>query len=135
MTDLSPVAASVAWSGPKDTGIAGGTVVRGNPLYRDTTTNKLSAGDADVVTTAEFAGFALNDAAANQPVEFGYGEGILTIGGTGVTVGQVYVISTTAGGIAPYSDLASGDFVTYLGVGATSSTIKCHPHSSQVAKA
>jgi hypothetical protein len=136
MTDLSPVAASVSWSGKKDTGTAGGTVVRGNPLYRDVADgSQLKAADADAAASAVFAGFALNDAGDNQPVEYGYGDGTLTIGGTGVTIGQVYVISTTAGGIAPYSDLASGDFPTYLGVGASTSTIACQPHSPGVAKA
>lgn len=106
------------------------------PLYEDTSDNgDLKGADADVLATAVFKGFALNDAADGQPQEFGYGEGTLTVGGTGVTVGQVYVVSTTTGGIAPYSDLGSGDYVTYLGVGATSSTIACDPHTSSVAKA
>lgn len=136
MTDVAITVASVVWTGKKDTGRAGGTVTRAMPLYKDTTDNDdLKAADADVAATAVFAGFALNDAADGQPVEYGYGDGTLTVGGTGVTVGQAYVVSTTTGGIAPYSDLGSGDFVTYLGVGKTSSSIECQPHTSGVAKA
>lgn len=136
MADVSVTAASVVWTGKKDTGLAGATIARGNPLYKDSSDGgRLKPADADAQASSVFAGFALNDAGDEQPVEYGYGDGTLTVGGTGVTVGQVYVVSTGAGGIAPYSDLGAGDFVTYLGVGASTSTIKCDPHSSEVAKA
>ena len=135
MTDLTvPTSgSSVRWSGKKDTGIAGDTITPGMPLYKDTTDNNdLKPADADVLASSIFAGFALNSAVHGQPVEFGYGEGTLTVGGTGVSVGATYVVSTGAGGIAPEADLSTGDFMTFLGFGATTSTIKCAPYSSQV---
>lgn len=136
MTDLTITDASVLWTGKKETGRAGGTITPGMPLYMDTADgNDLKAADADAAASAVFAGFALNAASDGQPLEYGYGEGTLTIGGTGVSVGAVYVISTGAGAIAPEADLGSGDFVTYLGVGATTSTIKCAPHVTGVAHA
>lgn len=136
MTDLTITDASVLWTGKKDTGRAGGSVTPGMPLYRDTTDNNdLKPADASASASAEFAGYALNQAEDGQPVEFGYGEGELTIGGTGVSVGQTYVISANAGGIAPESDLGSGEFFTYLGVGSTTSKIKSAPHSTGVAHA
>lgn len=136
MTDLTITDASVLWTGKKDTGRAGGTITPGMPVYKDTTDNNdLKAADASASASAEFAGFALNSAADGQPLEYGYGEGTLTVGGTGVSVGATYVVSATAGGIAPEGDIGSGEFMTYLGVGASTSTIKCAPHSTGVAHA
>lgn len=136
MADVTVTAASVLWTGSKDTGLAGATITRGQPLYMDATDgNRLKPADADVAATSAIVGIALNDAADEQPVEYGYGDGTLTVGGAGVVVGQIYVVSTTAGGIAPYSDLLSGDFVAFIGVGATTSTIKCKLFDSQIAKA
>lgn len=125
--------ADVRWDGPKDVGRAGASVTPAMPLYEDTTdNNELKPADADALASSIVKGIALHAAADGQPVVYGYGEGTLTIGGTGVTPGEVYVVSTTAGGIAPIDDLASADFVTYLGVGATESTIKCKIHNTQV---
>lgn len=134
MADVAVTAASVAWTGKQDVGIAGATVTRGQALYRDATTNKLLPADADIQAMAVFAGFALTDAANNQPVVYGYGEGDLTVGGTGVTVGTIYVVSVNAGGIAPQADLLAGDFVTYLGVGLTTSSIRCAPHTTNISR-
>jgi hypothetical protein len=47
--------------------------------------------------------------------------GDITIGGT-VAVGKPYVLGT-AGGIIPVDDIAGGEFVTYVGVGKTSSVL------------
>lgn len=135
MTDLTipSSGASVRWSGKRDTGRAGASITPPMPLYADASDNNdLKPADADMLATSIFVGFALNAAEDGQPVEYGYGEGTLTIGGTGVSVGATYVVSTNAGGIAPEADLSNGDFVTFLGIGATTSTIKCAPFSSQV---
>jgi hypothetical protein len=50
------------------------------------------------------------------------------------TVGQVYVASTNAGGIAPYADLGSGDYVTILGVATTATNLKLSINQSGIAK-
>lgn len=136
MTDLSPVAASVVWDGKKETGRAGATVARGQLVYKDTTDNNdLKLADADVLASSIVEGVALNDAGDGQPLEYGYGEGTLTVGGTGVSVGATYALSTSAGGIAPESDLSTGDYMSFVGIGATTSTIKCNFFNSQVVHA
>lgn len=118
----------------RDRGIAGATITAGQPVYKDATdSNKLKLADADVEATAAGVGIALHGAAAGQPLDYAI-KGTVNIGAT-VVVGQVYVVSTTAGGIAPIADLLSGDFVCILGVGATASTLKMGLNATGVAKA
>lgn len=58
--------------------------------------------------------------------------GTLTIGGT-VVVGTVYVVSATAGGIAPSADLATGWYTTILGVATTAAKLSMGLKASSVA--
>lgn len=80
--------------------------------------------DADSATAALNAcsGIALNDAADGQPLAYAK-SGTVNMGTTSVTVGTVYVVSSTAGGIAPAADLATGDVVSIIGVGSGASAI------------
>jgi hypothetical protein len=114
-------------------GTAGGTVTAGQPVYADTTaSNKLKACDADVLESSKVIGIAMHGASDGQPLQYCYG-GNLTFN-SAFTVGEVYVASTTAGGIAPYADLASGDFVTILGVATTATNLKIGILYSGIAK-
>ena len=106
-------------------GIAGAAITAGQVVYLDTsvTPNTLLLADCDAsATTATVAGIALTGASTGQPVKYAK-SGEITIGGT-VTVGELYVLSGTAGGIAPEGDLASGDYVSFLGVGTTAARIR-----------
>lgn len=116
-----------------DRGTAGATITAGQPVYKDSTdSHKLKTCDADAQASSVCVGIALHAASADQPLEY-LTNGPIDIGAT-VTVGQVYVVSTTAGGIAPYSDLASGDYVSILGVGTTTGRIEVRLNNSQIAK-
>ena len=67
---------------------------------------------------------ALSAITAGQPVYVTVQtEGEVDIGGT-VTVGGVYVLSGTAGAIAPVADLATGDYTTVIGIGKTATNLK-----------
>ena len=69
------------------------------------------------------SGVALNSALiAGQPVKV-QKKGTVTVGGT-VVVGKRYVLDGTAGKICPEDDLATNDWVTTIGHGATSTTLK-----------
>lgn len=125
MADVSVTAASVVKTATTifGIGVAGGTVTAGQPVYQDTTaSNKLKPADADVLATSKVVGIALHGASDGQPLQYAYG-GNLTFN-SAFTVGQVYVASTNAGGIAPYSDLGSGDYVTTLGVATSATNLK-----------
>jgi hypothetical protein len=104
-------------------GTAGATVTAGQTCYLDSSDNKYKLADADAsAATAAVKGLAMHGASDGQPIR-------LAIGGTidpGFTaaVGTIYVQSGTAGGIAPVTDLATGDFTTIIGVGISASSLK-----------
>lgn len=135
MADLTVTATSVVpvTGYTFEDGIAGATITAGQTVYKDTSdSNKFKLADADAATTAECYGIALNGCASGQVVKVQVG-GELNVGAT-LTVGQVYVVSTTAGGIAPYADLASGDYVSILGVADTTSNLVLRLFNTGVAK-
>lgn len=137
MADLAPVAASVLQSvGSPKIGIAGATITAGLTLYKDATdSKKLKAADANAsVDTAACVGVAMNNAAPGQPVCYcGEAGDEITLGVT-VVKGTRYVLSATAGKICPISDLASGHWVTDVGIAKDAATIVCdvHPTGIQV---
>lgn len=128
MPDISVTAANV--SAGADANIErnylfGATITAGQAVYLDESQSpaRWELADTDsTATTAAASGIALNGGADGQPAAVQKG-GVINIGGT-VAVGTVYVLSGTAGGIAPVSDLASGDWTTIIGVGLTTSTIR-----------
>lgn len=89
--------------------------------------------DADLSISAPCRGIALHGASSGQPLRVQTG-GSITIGAT-VAVGALYVVSLTAGAIAVYGDLGSGDYVTIIGVGASSTVISLNIFRSGIAKA
>jgi hypothetical protein len=135
MADLTITAANVAPSTGAVTryGTAGETITAGQSVYLDSVSGKYKKADADAEATAEAVGIALTGSSDGQPIAVQY-SGRITMGAT-VAVGQIYVVSTTAGGVAVYGDLASGDYVTILGVGATTGAIDLYVTASGIAKA
>lgn len=125
MADLSVTAGSVVQvtgATLDRTYVAGETITAGQSLYIKAADQKLWKAQADGNTEEDdFFGIALNGAAANQPVTVLTG-GQVTIGAT-VTVGAIYVVSATAGGIAPLADLVSTNKVSVIGYGATAAIL------------
>jgi hypothetical protein len=122
--DLTVTAASVV----PDSGYqyvdvtAGVTITAGQAVFLDSTnSSKAALAKSDTAAHATISGIALQNASAGQPIRIMTG-GTLNPGAT-VTVGKVYVVSANGGGIAPVSDLASGNYVTIIGIGTTSSKI------------
>ena len=104
-------------------GFAGVAITAGQTVYLDTSTSTYKLADADASSSTALAkGIAMNDAATAQPVRVAAG-GHIDPGFT-VGVGHVYVVSGTAGGIAPVADLAAGDFTHVVGLGITASSLK-----------
>jgi len=134
MADITVTAANVkVVSGAvKRTENAGATITAGQAVYLDSST-KWALCDADTEATAACDGIALHASLDGQPLTVMSG-GTLNLGAT-LTVGEPYVVSTTAGGIAPESDLASGDFVTYLGTALTTANIALKIDNTATAKA
>lgn len=122
MADISVTAANVAWvSGvPHQTVIAGETITPGQAVYRLSSDNEHYKTDADVDASSEFAGIALTSGYNGQPMVIAPPGAVINVGAT-LTAGTVYALSTTAGGIAPETDLLAGDYITvvYIGNGGT----------------
>lgn len=131
MADLSITAANVVSTGTMGVGTAGGTITAGQVVRLNTSSQVVTASD-DSATNAAALGIALNGASSGQPVSY-HVSGEINPGAT-VAVGKVYVVSTS-GGIAPIDDVAGGEYITYLGVGLTSSSLSVQIHASGVAAA
>lgn len=135
MAVLAITAANVAKGANANTknGTAGAAITQGQPVYIDATAKTLFPADADVLASAAVVGIALNAASAGQPVTY-QTSGPITIGATVVT-GTAYYASTTAGAVCLESDLASGDFATFLGFATSTTVITLDIKASGVAKA
>ncbi len=87
-------------------GTAGATITAGQTLYADSTdSNKLKLAQADgTAAEATCVGIALHAAGSGQPIQYQTG-GTITIGaGAAPAEGMIYVLSDTAGGLAPHTD-------------------------------
>ena len=135
MADLTITAANVTpgANATIDTGTAGATITAGQALYKDLTdSSKLKLADQDAAATAIAAGISLHGAASGQPLDY-IKSGTLNLVGA-VTIGRIYTVSSTAGGIASSTDVTSGKFVTTLGIGTATSALAVKIHSSGVAR-
>jgi hypothetical protein len=105
-------------------GIAGASITIGQLLYFDSTAGTWKLADANAsATTAAVVAIAGSAAAAGQPVIYITEDDDLTLGATLSMTAPVYVLSGTAGGIAPVADLTTG---WYPGVVLIAkSTTKC----------
>jgi hypothetical protein len=137
MADLSITAANVlAGAGStKVNGTAGATITAGQVVYLDSSDNKLKLADNDSATAAVRVpvGIALHASLNGQPLTY-LSRGSITIGAT-TAIGTVYCLSSTAGGICPSADIASGDYNTILGIGTSVTAIDVNIHQSGAAVA
>lgn len=127
MADLTITASQVLEStGPEYvTGTAGEALTAGQPVYLKDSDSRYYRADANASSeTAEAVAIMLHGADAGQPIKAQSG-GTITLGaGAAPAVGTIYIVSATAGGIAPSADAATGWFITVLGVGAAANTLK-----------
>lgn len=105
---------------------AGGAITAGMLVYekRDADgVRRVYAAQATGTDEAKLVGVAMDTTgAADQPIVIAT-RGIIDIGGT-LLPGTAYVVSAAnAGGVAPDSDLATGNFISLLGVALTSNNI------------
>ena len=126
MSDISITAASVAIStGTSEAGTAGEALTAGQVVYQAAATGRWWKAQCDG-TEAEAAakGIALNSApAAGQPITV-QTSGTITAGGT-LVEGEIYIVSATAGGLAPEADIiTTGNYVSIVGVAQTAALLK-----------
>lgn len=127
MADLAPTAANVVKTSDTviSTGYYGETVTAGMAIYRKTADSLYYKADANVTTAeAVVAGIALNSGSAGQPASFAT-SGSVTLGSvTAGAAGVPVCLSTTAGGLAPDGDIATGNYYSFIGVMTSATVIK-----------
>lgn len=134
MADLSVTAASVlpGATATIQTGVAGATITAGQPLYKDSSDgNSLKPAQA-TSTKYQCVGIAIGGAADGQYVSYVTKDDDFTPGAT-VAVGVAYFVSATAGGLAPIADATTGDYVSVVMVGK--STTKCKVYCDAITRA
>lgn len=143
MADISITAASVklgASTTPTKLVQYGEAITQGQPIYKLASDGKYYRCDAnDGVAKAYAAGIAITPGATD---DYGLiatpsstpGKSLVNLGAT-LTVGEVYVVSATVGGIAPDADITSGQFVTVLGVASSTSLLDLQIVVSNTARA
>lgn len=125
MADITVTAANVLKSTNAQTGsgIAGETITAGQCLYIKSTDSKLYKAQCDgTAEEAGIVGIALHGASAGQPLVY-QNFGKITIGGT-VAVGEVYGVSSAAGGIAAVGDCTTGLRRALIGYGTSVTEIE-----------
>lgn len=104
-----------------ENGFAGETITAGMAVYKASTGLWMKADSNSATALARQAtGIAMCGSSASQPITV-QKSGSLTLGAT-MTAGVAYYLSDTAGGICPYADVGSGEYVDLIGV-ATSTTV------------
>jgi hypothetical protein len=89
-------------------------IAKGEVYYKDSSnSNKARLADADGTGTQAAVGIALTAAGADGDYIVGIKSGSYEPGAT-LSTGQAYYLSATAGKIAPYADLTTGDTVVSL---------------------
>lgn len=99
------------------------TVSAGEPLYLNSSGKYALADANNTAATAEASAMAMTPGVLD-----GYGvvaiRGNIILVGATLTVGEAYIVSTTAGGIKPESDAkTTGDYITELGRASSSSQL------------
>lgn len=121
-------------------GKAGATITAGQFVYIDASASDVvKPAIATSAAAAAVVGVALHGALSGQFVDY-QRDGIFTIGATAaVPIGKLLILSgSTAGSASPHTDAttpATGEYVTFLGTGYTSSTIKLGISVSGIAAA
>lgn len=124
MADLSITAANVGVKGKcqLETVQVGESVTQGQAGYFKVDDQKYYKADANAsATTAEATGVFLSAASTDGYAVF-VRTGAINLGAA-LTAGETYVVSATAGGIAPIGDTTTGWWVTILGTAASSSQL------------
>lgn len=136
MADIAVTAASVVTDANPVTedGTAGATITAGQLVYKDASdSNKWKLADTNLsAAAADSYGVALASASPGQPLRVQI-SGDYNAGAT-LTVGSVYVVSATAGGIAPVADLATGHFTKIWGVAKTAAIMAIINRGAGVAR-
>lgn len=111
-------------------GTAGANITAGQLCYLDTADldangiGKVKLSDANGATALRVVdGIAVSSASAGQPVVIVTYDTALVIAASGLTANTILILSDTPGGIAPSTDLSSGEYLSVIAVVKSGTTI------------
>jgi Uncharacterized conserved protein (DUF2190) len=134
MADLAVTAANVkvGVGGFPVSGTSGGAFAAGDLVAKDANGNIVQADANGAPPINNPVGIALNSCpGAGQPCQYTANAPLFE--GTAAVQGTVYVASATPGKICPAADEATGNTVTYIGIGAAASKLAVQMHASGIA--
>lgn len=112
----------------------GATLTAGTFVYKDAAdSNKVKAADNTTTAKSTVAGILLNGGAAGQPGTICTSDSAFVMDAV-LTLGAVYVISSTAGKIIENSEVAAGK-ITYCGVATSTTVLQFVPLVTDVTRA
>lgn len=104
------------------TGMAGATITAGQLVAISASTGRYVLADANDAVLCKVAGIAAHAAIDGAPLAVVHYSNDMTLGGTLSTATMIYVLSATAGGIAPAADLSAGGLYPHAVIMAISET-------------
>lgn len=119
-TNVIPSSAAVI-----QTGTAGEALTAGQLVYKKASDRKFYKADCDSATAEvrDCYGLAVTSSATGAPVSIVIEDSSLQIAASGLTNGTIYLLSATAGGLAPAADATTGWRVTVVAVAKSATTI------------
>lgn len=102
---------------------AGEAVTHAMPVYYSIANADYRKADADAEDTAQVYGISITASTGDSTYLAVIRSGSLVLGSI-LTQGTEYYLGTTAGEIIPKGDLATGDYVTRLGIATSATTLK-----------
>lgn len=115
MADLVVTATDVLYtSGPTETKNAAAAITAGQAVYAASSSTVALAQCDGTAAEVDAVGIALNAAGTGQPVTYAKHGATINIGAT-TSKATTYMVSATAGGVAPQADLDSGKRICRLG--------------------
>jgi hypothetical protein len=104
---------------------AGEAITRGQLVYKKASDRKIYKADCDSATAEvrDVVGIAVTDSSAGGPIAYVTEDPDLAIAASGLTNGTIYLLSATAGGLAPAADATTGWRVTVVAVAKSATTI------------
>lgn len=112
----------------------GETIDAGEVVYFDSVDAEYKLADASASASAVVAGIAMTPGVDGGRGIIATGGNIILVGTT-AAVGGVYVVSATAGKIAPEADISSGEYVSVIGVASSTTQLNMNILNSGVAHA
>jgi hypothetical protein len=135
MANLTITAANVvAGDGAvTEAGISGEAITAGQAIYKSSATGKYMLADSNSATVEarRARGVALNNAAANQPLDV-LRSGDLSLGAV-LTAGTAYYLSDTPGALCPVADVGAGEYVCLIGLARSTSVLSVNVQFPNVA--